>query len=62
MIFDCSVVQGRSIGPIMFIMCINDMIKLSKLIKFTIYADDTNLTYATKKTLRKLFLFEIMNC
>ena len=45
---DCGVVQGRMIGPIMFILFIIEMINSLNLVKFTIYVVATSLTFDTK--------------
>ena len=42
----CGVPQGSILGPALFILCINDMCKLSMLMKSIIFADDTNLFYS----------------
>ena len=39
--------QGSNVGSILFKLYINDLVNSSSLLKFTIYADDTTLSFET---------------
>ena len=42
----CGVPQGSVLGPLLFLMYINDFYRCSKAFEFNIFPDDTNLFYA----------------
>ena len=38
--------QGSTLGPLLFLLYINDIVESSKILKFTLFADDTNITHS----------------
>ena len=56
-------ILGSILGPIMFLIYINDLYNLSKLIKFIIFTDDTNkfLSYSNLDYLENVVNNELIN-
>ena len=50
----CGVPQGSILGPLLFLIYVNDLPNSSKILNFTMFADDTNL-YFSHKNIKTLF-------
>ena len=51
----CGVPQGSILGPLLFIIYVNDLCQTSEFLKPIMFADDTNL-FCKSKTVKTLFL------
>ena len=44
----CGIPQGSTLGPLLFLLYINDLPRSSKELTFRIFADDTNMFYSSR--------------
>ena len=44
----CRVLRGSILGPLLFLLYINDLCNVSKVVDFIFFADDTKKIFPTK--------------
>ena len=59
----CGIPQGSVLGPLLFLLYVNDIHQCSNKLKFYLFADDTNILYADKnlKSLENIVNIELQN-
>ena len=55
----CEVPQGSVLGPLLFLIYMNDIHKSSEMLSFILFADDTNIFYSHKDI--KILINETLN-
>ena len=57
-IISCGVLQGSILGPLLFLLYVNDLCNVSKELELILFAGDTNIFYSHSDS---IYLREIVN-
>ena len=52
-VIKCGVNQGSILGPLLFLLYINDLCNVSQVFDFSLFADDANIIFSRKDILEK---------
>ena len=63
----CGVLQGSILGPLLFILYVNDIVNTSSVLEFVLFADDTTILYSHEDLASRIDvvnneLKEVTNC
>ena len=54
--------QGSMLGPLLFLVCINDLTNVGKFLSFYLFLDDTNIYFDASDTIAKNYESGTLTC